>query len=109
MEFLAKRNIYHGDLAARNVLLADNLDAKIADFGLSRRLHTKTNRPQPLRTNEEDELPPLPAKWIAFEILLRQEFFQEKSDVWSFGVLLWEIISCAKVPYGLGNFIIIFK
>jgi tRNA A-37 threonylcarbamoyl transferase component Bud32 len=43
MEFLASRNIYHGDLAARNVLLSDELVAKVSDFGLSQRLYEDIN------------------------------------------------------------------
>ena len=61
------------------------------------------------KKNDEDKLPPLPVKWVALEVLLLQEYIPEKSDVWSFGVLAWEIFSCAKEPYGFGKFIIIFK
>ena len=46
MDFLIEKHIYHGDLAARNVLLTDTMDAKISDFGLSRRLYTDLSQPQ---------------------------------------------------------------
>lgn len=99
MDFLGSKNIYHGDLAARNVLLTSTLDAKISDFGLSRRIYDEINTAQPLRKKGEEILPSLPIKWMALEVLLLQEFIPIKSDVWSFGVTAWEIFTCAKAPY----------
>ena len=99
MNFLTKKNIYHGDLATRNILLTDTLDAKISDFGLSKRLYSDLNTSQPLKKGDEDKLPLLPFKWIALEVLLMQEYIPIKSDVWSFGVLTWEIFTCGKEPY----------
>ena len=49
MDFLTERHIYHGDLAARNVLLTETLDAKITDFGLSKRMYRDVTQPQPLK------------------------------------------------------------
>ena len=103
MNFLTKKNIYHGDLATRNILLTDTLDAKISDFGLSKRLYSSLTTSQPLKKEDEDKLPLLPYKWIALEVLLMQEYIPIKSDVWSFGVLTWEIFTCGKEPY-LGKF-----
>ena len=104
MNFLTKKYIYHGDLATRNILLTDTLDAKISDFGLSKRLYSDLQTAQSLKNKDDDKLPPLPVKWLAIEVLQFQEYVPIKSDVWSFGVLTWEIFTCGKEPY-LGNYL----
>ena len=108
MEFLTGRNIYHGDLATRNILLTDTLDAKISDFGLSRRLYSDLTNAVDLTNVESDQVNrtlPLPMKWIAMEVLMHQQFVPVKSDVWSFGVLTWEIFQFGREPYRSGNYI----
>ena len=102
MAFLSAKRVYHGDLAARNILLTEDLDAKISDFGLSKRLYEDLSTAQNLVKKDEDSLPLLPIKWIAMEVLLQKEYVPEKSDVWSYGVLTWEIFTMAQEPYGSG-------
>ena len=103
MQFYTTRHIYHGDLAARNVLLTESLDVKISDFGLSKRMYTQLNQPQALKSTTDGKMMPLPIKWLPLEILLHQEFVPIKSDIWSFGVVAWEIFTLGREPYRKGK------
>ncbi|KAK3920398.1 Vascular endothelial growth factor receptor 1 [Frankliniella fusca] len=91
MEYLASRKVLHGDLAARNILLADNNVIKICDFGLAKSVYKDENY---LSKGNG----PLPIKWMAIESI-RDRVFSTQSDVWSFGIVLWEFFTLARTPY----------
>uniref|UniRef100_A0AC34QM36 Tyrosine-protein kinase n=2 Tax=Panagrolaimus sp. JU765 TaxID=591449 RepID=A0AC34QM36_9BILA len=90
MCYLASRNVIHRDIAARNCLLGKNDELKISDFGLSVADRSLVKM---------DKLKSMPIKWLAPECLRKGEF-TKKTDVWSFGILMWEIFTrCKTDPF----------
>ncbi|XP_045210483.2 uncharacterized protein LOC123561874 isoform X3 [Mercenaria mercenaria] len=91
MAHVAASGIIHRDLAARNVLLATDFTCKICDFGLARDV-------EGVDVYERTSKGPLPIRWMAPEAL-SDNMYTRKSDVWSYGVLLWEIVTLGATPY----------
>ncbi|KAL9972277.1 hypothetical protein ACROYT_G018560 [Oculina patagonica] len=92
MEFLASRKCIHRDLATRNVLVGEDYVIKVADFGLARDVYKSDMYVKATSAGV------LPVKWMALESLF-DRLYTEKSDVWSFGICLWEIFTLGGTPY----------
>ncbi|XP_060704969.1 tyrosine-protein kinase Mer [Hemiscyllium ocellatum] len=96
MEYLSNRNFLHRDLAARNCMLRTDMTVCVADFGLSKKIYSGDYYRQ-------GRIAKMPVKWIALESLA-DRVFTIKSDVWAFGVTMWEIVTRGMTPYpGIQN------
>ncbi|ALC40803.1 Nrk [Drosophila busckii] len=91
MLYLAERKFVHRDLATRNCLINEQMVVKIADFGLSHKIYL-----QDYYKGDENDV--IPIRWMPIESILYNKFSLE-SDVWAFGICLWEIFSYALQPY----------
>uniref|UniRef100_A0A452H871 receptor protein-tyrosine kinase n=1 Tax=Gopherus agassizii TaxID=38772 RepID=A0A452H871_9SAUR len=91
MDYLSSRDFIHRDLAARNCMLNENMNVCVADFGLSKKIYNGDYYRQ-------GRIAKMPVKWIAIESLA-DRVYTTKSDVWSFGVTMWEIATRGQTPY----------
>ncbi|XP_018118373.1 tyrosine-protein kinase Mer isoform X2 [Xenopus laevis] len=91
MDYLSSRNFLHRDLAARNCMLRDDMTVCVADFGLSKKIYSGDYYRQ-------GRIAKMPVKWIAVESLA-DRIYTVKSDVWAFGVTMWEISTRGMTPY----------
>ncbi|XP_041419444.1 ephrin type-A receptor 3 isoform X2 [Xenopus laevis] len=92
MKYLSDMNYVHRDLAARNILVNNNLVCKVSDFGLSRVLE---DDPEAAYTTRGGKIP---IRWTAPEAIAYRKF-TSASDVWSYGIVMWEVISYGERPY----------
>ncbi|XP_036403598.1 ephrin type-B receptor 4a-like isoform X2 [Megalops cyprinoides] len=94
MKYLSEMNYVHRDLAARNILVNSNLVCKVSDFGLSRFLQENSSDP----TYTSSLGGKIPIRWTAPEAIAFRKF-TSASDAWSYGIVMWEVMSFGERPY----------
>ncbi|XP_071744037.1 insulin receptor isoform X2 [Lepeophtheirus salmonis] len=95
MAYISKQRVVHGDLAARNCMISHDLVVKIGDFGLSHDIYTKGY----FRKDKGM----MPVRWMSPEGI-RDGVYSPMTDVWSFGIVIWEMVTLGENPYqGLSN------
>uniref|UniRef100_A0A3P8WW65 receptor protein-tyrosine kinase n=1 Tax=Cynoglossus semilaevis TaxID=244447 RepID=A0A3P8WW65_CYNSE len=94
MKYLSEMSYVHRDLAARNILINSNLVCKVSDFGLSRFLQENSSDP----TYTSSLGGKIPIRWTAPEAIAFRKF-TSASDVWSYGIVMWEVMSFGERPY----------
>ncbi|XP_015682335.2 ephrin type-B receptor 4 [Protobothrops mucrosquamatus] len=94
MRYLSDMSYVHRDLAARNILVNSNLVCKVSDFGLSRFLEENSSDP----TYTSSLGGKIPIRWTAPEAIAFRKF-TSASDVWSYGIVMWEVMSFGERPY----------
>uniref|UniRef100_A0A8C3FCC6 Uncharacterized protein n=1 Tax=Chrysemys picta bellii TaxID=8478 RepID=A0A8C3FCC6_CHRPI len=94
MRYLAEMSYVHRDLAARNILVNCNLVCKVSDFGLSRFLEENSSDP----TYTSSLGGKIPIRWTAPEAIAFRKF-TSASDAWSYGIVMWEVMSFGERPY----------
>uniref|UniRef100_A0AAR2LZU9 Ephrin type-A receptor 7 n=1 Tax=Pygocentrus nattereri TaxID=42514 RepID=A0AAR2LZU9_PYGNA len=92
MRYLSDMGYVHRDLAARNILVNSNLVCKVSDFGLSRVID---DDPEAVYTTTGGKIP---VRWTATEAIQYRKF-TSASDVWSYGIVMWEVVSYGERPY----------
>ncbi|KAJ6657845.1 hypothetical protein lerEdw1_001895 [Lerista edwardsae] len=92
MKYLSGKGYVHRDLAARNILINSNLVCKVSDFGLSRVLE---DDPEAAYTTRGGKIP---IRWTAPEAIAFRKF-TSASDIWSYGIVMWEVVSYGERPY----------
>jgi len=98
LKYLSDLSIIHRDIALRNMLLTNNDVVKIADFGLAVTVHA-SDAPGAMPQYWSKSNKPQPYKWMAIESLIANVYSQ-RSDVWSFGITMWEMFTLGGEPYG---------